>query len=140
MTVTDASVWVSRFLPDDEFHEVSRAWLKSVVGAGLPLFAPSHVLAEVAGAVTRRTGRTRYGYAVAQRIQQVPTLQLVAINVEIGDFAAEVASSCRLRGSDALYAAVAHQLNVSLVSWDKEQMTRVAGFITAYSPDEQIGQ
>lgn len=140
MTVTDASLWVSRFLPDDDFHEVSRAWLESSVDAGLSLFAPTHVLAEVAGAVARRTGRTQLGYAVAQRIQQVPTMQLVAISVELGEFAAEVASNYRLRGGDALYAAVAHHLNVPLVSWDREQITRVAGFVPAYRPDERIGQ
>lgn len=140
MTVTDASLWVSRFLPDDAFHAVSRAWLESLVGKGLPLFAPTHVLAEVAGAVARRTGRSQLGYAVVQQIRQVPTLQLVAISVELGEFAAEVASNYRLRGGDAIYAAVAHHLNVPLVSWDREQITRVAGFIAAYTPDERIGQ
>lgn len=53
MTVTDASLWVSRFLPDDSFHAASRVWLENSVGAGLPLFAPASLLAEVAGAVAR---------------------------------------------------------------------------------------
>lgn len=138
--VTDASLWVSRFQPDDEFHAASRAWLATVVGTGQPLFAPSSMLAEVAGAIARRTGRTQLGYAIAQRIQQVPTLQLVGIDVELGDFAAEVASTYRLRGGDALYVAVAHQLNMPLVSWDKEQIARAAGFVEAFTPDKAIGQ
>lgn len=140
MTVTDASLWVSRFLPDDAFHATSRAWLKNNVAAGRLLFAPTNLLAEVAGAVARRTGRTQLGYAIAQRIQEVPTLQLVAIGVELGDFAAEVASNYRLRGGDALYVAVAHQLSVPLVSWDRDQVTRVGGFVKAYLPNEDVGQ
>lgn len=140
MTVTDASLWVSRFLPDDSFYAASRVWLENSVGAGLPLFAPASLLAEVAGAVARRTGRTQLGYAIAQRIQQVPTLQLVAIGVELGDFAAEVASNYLLRGGDALYVAIAHQLSVPLVSWDREQVTRVDGFVKAYIPNEDVGQ
>lgn len=135
MTVTDASLWVSRFLTGDAHHAASDLWLREAVGAGLALAAPTHLLAEVAGAVARRSGRSQLGYQIAQQIQRVPTMQLVAIGVNLGDFAAEVASVYRLRGADALYVAVAHQLQMPLVTWDQEQVRRVAGFIEAYTPD-----
>jgi predicted nucleic acid-binding protein len=125
---------VSRFLIDDTFYAASRSWLQDMTSQGLPLIAPAIMLAEVAGAVARRTGSSQLGYQIAQRIRQVPTLQLVAISAELGDFAAQVASTSRLRGADALYVAVAHQLQMSLVSWDREQIDRTAGFINAYSP------
>lgn len=135
MTVIDASVWVSRFLSEDKFHEASRLWLEKTAGAGLLLIAPTSMLAEVAGAIARRTGSSQLGYQIAQHIRQVPSLTLVTISAELGEFAAEVASTYRLRGGDALYVAVASQLQVPLVSWDQEQIARVAGFISVSSPE-----
>jgi predicted nucleic acid-binding protein len=135
MTVTDASLWVSRFLTDDTFHKASHSWLRKTLAAGLTIVAPTHLLAEVAGAVARRTGSSQLGYKIAQQIRRVPTMQLVAIGVDLGEFAAEIASVYRLRGADALYVAVAYQLRMPLVSWDQEQVRRVAGFVDAYTPD-----
>lgn len=136
MTVTDASLWVSRFLVDDIFHATSQLWLEKTAGAGLPLVAPTSMFAEVAGAVAHRTGSSQLGYHAVQSIQQVPTLQLVAVSAELGDFAAQVASTYRLRGGDAIYVAVAYQLQVPLVSWDQEQIARVAGFVNASAPEQ----
>lgn len=135
MTVTDASVWASRFLVGDAFHEASRAWLQKTVSEGLAIICPTSMLAEVAGAVARRTGSTQLGYHVARQIRQVPSLQLVSITPEVGELAAEIASTYRLRGGDALYVAVAYQFQVSLVSWDEEQLSRVAGYIETARPD-----
>lgn len=137
MTVADASVWVSRFLIRDTFHDVSDSWLKKHIAAGLPLLAPTSLLAEVAGAVARRSGSSQLGYQAAQQVLRVPTLQLVSIGVDLGDFAAAVASTYRLRGADALYIAVARRLQVPLVSWDQEQLNRIKGFVEAYVPDSQ---
>ena len=135
MTVTDASIWVSRFLPEDAFHAASREWLMKAAGEGSSLVAPASLLPEVAGAIARRTGSTRLGYQAVQQIRQVPHLQLVALDADLCDFAAEVASTNRLRGADALYVAVAHQLQTDLASWDEEQIERAAGFAQAYRPD-----
>ena len=134
MTVTDASVWVSRFLNDDAFHVASLAWLTRMISEGRPLVAPASMLAEVAGAITRRTGTTQLGYEVVQRIRRAPSLQLVAIDADLGNYAAEIASSYRLRGADAMYVAVAQRLQLPLVSWDKEQIERAAGLIPASEP------
>ena len=140
MIVTDASVWVSRFLTGDAFHVASNLWLKQQITAGLPLLAPANLLAEVAGAVARRSGSSQLGYQAAQQVLRVPTLQLVSIGVDLGDFAAAVASTYRLRGADALYVAVARRLQVPLVSWDQEQVTRIKGFVEAYTPDSQSSE
>ena len=135
MTVTDASVWVSRFLVGDAFHEASRVWIENTVSEGSALICPTSMLAEVAGAVARRTGSTQLGYHVARQIRQVPALQLVSITPEVGDLAAGIASTYRLRGGDALYVAVAYQFQMPLVSWDDEQLLRVAGYIETVRPD-----
>lgn len=135
MTVTDASVWVSRFLSDDAFHAASLEWLTGVIADERTVVAPASMLAEVAGAIARRTGKTRLGYEVVQRIRRVPSLQLVAIDSDLGNYAAEIASSYRLRGADAMYVAVAQRMQLPLVSWDREQIERAAGLIKASVPE-----
>lgn len=135
MTVTDASVWVSRFLNDDAFHAASLRWLTEMIADERAVVAPASMLAEVAGAIARRTGKTQMGYEVVQRIRRVPSLQLVAIDPDLGNYAAEIASSYRLRGADAMYVAVAHRLQLPLVSWDREQLERAASLIRTSSPE-----
>ena len=135
MTVTDASVWVSRFLNDDAFHAASLRWPTEMIADERAVVAPASMLAEVAGAIARRTGKTQMGYEVVQRIRRVPSLQLVAIDPDLGNYAAEIASSYRLRGADAMYVAVAHRLQLPLVSWDREQLERAARLIRTSSPE-----
>lgn len=139
MIVTDASVWVSRFLPEDSFHQASRAWLIETATAGVALVAPTIVLAEVSGSIARRTGNEQLGYQIVQQIRQLPTLQLITVDDTLGQLAAQVASSYRLRGADAVYLAVAQRLQIPLVSWDREQLDRAAALVTTYQPDEAPG-
>lgn len=140
MTATDASLWVSRFLSDDVFHEASRSWLARVVAEGAPLLAPTTLLAEVFGAIARRTGNSALAAECVDQIRRVPTLQVVAIDAQLGDVAAEVAATYRLRGGDAIYVAVAQHLRLPLVSWDDEQVTRAEGAVAAFRPDEWPGE
>lgn len=135
MSVVDASVWVSRFLSDDVFHNISRSWLLQTVATGQSLIAPTIMLAEVAGPIARRTGDTQLGYQVVQQIEQLPGLQLITIDATLGQLAAQIASERRLRGVDAVYVAVARQLDLPLISWDRELLNRVADFVTASVPN-----
>ena len=41
----------------------------------------------------------------------------------------------RLRGADAYYVALAAELSLPLVSWDREQIDRAAPLVSAYSPE-----
>lgn len=137
MIVIDASVWVSRLMLDDAFHEVSRAWMGEVVEAGEMLVAPIILLAEVAGAIARRTGNPRLGHQSVQQIRQVPTLQIIDIDNSLGDYAAQVASDLRLRGADATYVAVADRFDIPLVTWDQELLDRAGAVISVQMPEQQ---
>lgn len=136
MMVVDASVWVSRFLPEDAFHQASRTWLIEMATAGMALVAPAIMLAEVAGAIARRTGNRQLGYQIVQQIRQLPSLQLVAIDDTMGQLAAQTASAYQLRGADAVYTAVAQRLQIPLVSWDQEHLDRATALVTTFRPSE----
>ena len=62
MIVTDASVWVSHLITQEVHHAVSRRWLTAVVHSRSIIAAPALLLAEVGGAVARRTGDAALGH------------------------------------------------------------------------------
>ena len=132
--VTDASVWVSHLIAQDVHHSASRRWMTEMVDHGAVIAAPALLLAEVAGAIARRTGDADLGQKALNHILSTPDLRLVYTDSELGMLAARLAASQGLRGADALYVAVAYHLKIPLVSWDQEQIDRVNDLITAYMP------
>lgn len=136
MIVTDASVWVSHLVAQDVHHVESRRWLTAVAQTRTPIAAPALLLAEVGGAIARRTGDSRLGQQAIQHILATPNLRLVHTDSALALLAAELAAGQRLRGADALYVAVARHLKVPLASWDQEQIARASDAVTVYSPGQ----
>ncbi len=132
--VVDASVWVSSLVAQDTHHLSSRRWLQHHLAIGTSLIVPTLVLAEVAGAISRRTAITELGRQAAAEILHVPGLRLVPLDADLGEEAARVAADHRLRGADAVYVATAHMLSVPLSTLDEELEVRVGGFIAIVHP------
>ncbi|MFW5943585.1 MAG: PIN domain-containing protein, partial [Chloroflexota bacterium] len=88
----------------------------------------------VAGAIVRRTDDTDLGHKVVDHVLSTPNLHLVNLDKELGKLAAQLAAEHRLRGADAIYVAVAHRLQVPLISWDREQVERAKAVIIARTP------
>jgi predicted nucleic acid-binding protein len=135
MIVIDASVWVSHLIAQEIHHVVSRRWLAAVVHSKTVIAAPALLLAEVGGAIARRTGDTDLGHQAVNHVLSTPNLRLVYTDSALGMLAADLAANQRLRGADAMYVAIAQRLKIPLVSWDQEQVARASGAITAYMPD-----
>lgn len=134
MNVVDASVWVSRVVPADANHELSRAWLDREIDRGNLLVAPAILLAEVAAAVSRRTARPRLARRAAAELERIPEIRLVSVDGELARAAALLAADLGLRGADSLYVAVARRLRLPLVTWDGEQRDRGRRVVRVGSP------
>lgn len=137
MIVSDASVWVSHLIAQEIYHTTSRKWLTTLVRNKKLIVAPALLLAEVGGAIARRTGDKKLGYQAVSHILSTPNLRLVYTDSNLGRMAANMAVEQQLRGADALYVAVAHQLKIPLVSWDQEQISRATSVVTAYMPNHE---
>ena len=137
--VVDASVWVSSLIPQDAHHVTTKAWLSQRLASGDTLIIPTLALAEVAGAVSRRTGVTALGHQSAEQILNAPGLRLVALDLGMGAETARLAADLQLRGADAVYVAVAFSLSVPLVTWDQEMKVRSGGFIEVLDPEARAG-
>ena len=112
----------------------SRDWITRKADAGIPILGPSHVLAEISGAVSRRTRREELGRMTSTVISELPAFQLIPIDRELADVSASVAAGMRLRGADAVYVALALLMNFPLVTWDNEQLTRGAPIVETLAP------
>ncbi len=119
--VVDASIWISRLVPQDEHHKRCQEWLLQQRAAGVTLVSPSLLLPEVAGAISHRTGDTSLSERAVQSLQILPGLRLVEMNQGLIQAAAQLAATCGLRGADSVYVAVAHQLNIPLATLDVDQ-------------------
>jgi predicted nucleic acid-binding protein len=134
MIVVDASVWVSHLVAQDIHHTISRQWLTARIREGEVIVAPAILLAEVAGAIARRSGDSTLGHKALDHILSTPDLRLVDLDQTLSVTAAEIAFTYKVRGADAFYIAVAWQLDVPLLSWDQQQIQRASELVLARTP------
>ena len=135
MLVVDASVWVSWLRLSDVNHAASRLWVEQYITKGGILVAPTLLVIEVAAAISRQTGQIVQAKEAVKKLYSLDAMRLVSIDLTLVQTAVDIATDLQLRAGDATYVAVAHQLGISLVSWDKEQLERASKLIATYTPD-----
>ena len=69
---------------------------------------------------------------------RLPHMTLVALDRPLSDHAAQLARDHRLRGADAMYAAVTRQHGTTLISRDHEHLTRLVGIVPVQTPAEAL--
>ena len=134
MVVMDASIWVSQLRPQDANHNASRLWMERYTAAGGLLVAPIFLLIEVAAAISRRTGEPTLAEKAIEDLNSIDAIQFVPLDSVLVQAAVNIAADLQLRAGDAIYVAVAQQLNLPLVSWDKEQLQRAGNILATYTP------
>jgi predicted nucleic acid-binding protein len=134
VVVIDASVWVAFFLRMDVSHAASYQWIDQHTAKGGIIVAPAILLTEVAAAISRRLGQPQTAINAANTIEQLSSTQVLPMDSILMQEATNIAATLRLRGADAIYVAVAKQLNIPLLTWDTEQLTRPVGVITTMTP------
>ena len=135
MTVVDASVMVSALHPGDVNHQVSRAWLDQHINDGRPIVGPYLLLSEIAGAIARVTGEPVVAHAAVAAVLALPSSILIPDAGQPPPLATQLAADLHLRGADATYVAVAVQMEMELVTWDREQLDRGAHRVITRRPD-----
>ena len=68
--VVDASVWVSRLVEGDEFHFAVKDWMSLQREQETIFVAPSLLLAEVGGVISRVTGMPAQGLKSIERLEK----------------------------------------------------------------------
>jgi predicted nucleic acid-binding protein len=118
--VVDASLMVARLVPQDKSHQPSHTWMQAQLEQEVTLLSPALLLAEVAGAISRRTGVPPLAQRTIAVLQDLPGLRLVEMDHELARASAELAARLGLRGADAFYVALAARLDLPLATLDRD--------------------
>jgi predicted nucleic acid-binding protein len=138
MMVVDASVWMSAMVPGDVHHLPSGTWVTQVNRMGARLGVPAHFPAEVTGAMHRLGAAPHPLELTIATLFDPEFFELHEISTELARYGAVVGANVALRGSDALYVALATTLDLPLVTWDKQQRERGAVFCRTMTPVEAM--
>jgi predicted nucleic acid-binding protein len=130
----DASVFVNAFSPTEAGSDRSWEFIHSLKEAGTPVIVPALLLPEIATAIARRQDNTALGLQLVQEVRDIPTLTIVPLDESLAEQAVEIAVNHRLRGSDAVYAAVAARFGTGMVTLDREQLARLEGVVPVREP------
>lgn len=130
----DASVFVNALSPDENGSDESAEFVSRLKHEGVVLIQPTLFIPEVVASITRKQDSTSIGLEILQELKKISRLTLVSLDDDFADFASEVAANNRLRGSDAVYAAVALRYGTELITLDKEQLDRLPKVLTVRSP------
>jgi predicted nucleic acid-binding protein len=140
MYVIDASVHVADARPQELHHAKARELLARIAAEGQVVYLPMIVLAEVAAAISRGTGRPVLARRLTATLLRVPHFRFVPVDDALGRLAAQVAADHQIRGSDAVYVALAQQKGATLITVDRQQRERVPPTITARTPAEELAR
>lgn len=127
--VVDASVWVSRLVESDEFHNRVKDWMHIYREKNATFVSPSLLLAEVGGVISRVTGRPELGLSAIQKIESLPDIRIVDMDKNLMDEASRIAAKYGVRGADSVYIAVACTLSIPLVTFDLDQRARASKLV-----------
>jgi predicted nucleic acid-binding protein len=130
----DASVFVSAFTPTEPAHQASKSFMLTLREQSIPVIVPILVLPEISAAISRGQGKPELGKAFVQQLRNLPHTTFIDVDEAIARLAVDIAANNRLRGSDAVYAAVALRFATELITLDKEQIDRLPKVLSVRVP------
>ena len=104
----------------------------------VPVIVPNLVFIEIAGAISRRHNDPDGAQRFANSVRDLPNLIVIELEDELAQAALMLAAQRRLRGADAIYAAVAIQQTCFLISLDNEHLTRLVGVVETRTPTDLL--
>ena len=134
MAVIDASVYVALINAKEKEHTSSWAWFEQTKKEQQTIAAPVILLAEVAAALSRGVGDLSLAHRVVGQLKRSRVIELVPITLALAEQAAVIAGDYRIRGCDAIYVALASQLEDCLITLDQQQLERAAAIVDIRKP------
>jgi predicted nucleic acid-binding protein len=134
----DASVFLNAFNPYETGYAESHRLLAELQSQALPIIVPTLLLTETAAAIARGRDDADLARAFTAALRRLPHLVWVPVDATLAQQAADIAAQHRLRGSDAVYVAVAVRFGSTLITLDREQRERTADVIVARYPTEAL--
>ena len=134
MAVMDASVYIALINSQEVKHSTSWAWFEGAQSKQERIYAPVILLAEVAAVLSHGIGNLDIAHRVIHQLKRASVIELIPVTLQLAELAADIAAEHRIRGCDAIYVALADQLNESLVTLDRQQLERAAAIVPTHEP------
>ncbi len=139
----DASVHLNALDPREDGSSDSRVLLNRVhrepADGRVEVYCPTLLAVEVAAAVARV-----FDHAVAIELslslRRLPGQTMIPLSELLAEETSRLAAKHRLRGSDAVYGAVAQLYGSVLVTCDPVQAEKLAPAVTVWQPGEALRQ
>ncbi len=138
MFTVDTSVYINALNPAEGGSSESELFLERVFQRPWPVFSPTLLLVEMAAAISRVFDDAGQGLAMAQAARGLPGQIWVPLEESLTDEAVRIGAEHRLRGVDAVYAAVAHIYGTTLVTRDRQQLERLRPALLVLTPTEAL--
>jgi predicted nucleic acid-binding protein len=136
----DASVFINAFIPTEDGSHISNKVLARLQTLAVPIISPYLLFPETAAAISRGQNNPELARQFTLNLVRLPHLVLISLDHGLAQQAADVAALYRLRGSDAVYAAVAQRFACPLITLDKEQHDRITEVVKTYYPEEILSE
>jgi len=134
MAVIDASVYIALINAKEVEHTSSWAWFEQATKEQQTIAAPVILLAEVAAALSHGVGDLSLAHRVVRQLNRSRVIELVPVTNALAEQAAVIAGAYRIRGCDAIYIALASQLEDCLITLDQQQLERAAAIVDICKP------
>jgi predicted nucleic acid-binding protein len=138
MYTIDASVHINAVNAEEPGSAQSQACLQQLIEQHQALFSPTLLLVELAAAAARALDDTPLAMELARAVHNLPGQVWVALDDDLAAEAARLGAEARLRGADAVYAAVAHRFGATLITRDRQQLERLRSLISVATPEEIV--
>jgi len=102
----------------------SDAFLRRIRQFGLQLHCPTLILPETTSGIIRPTGDAVAAQLTIMSVETFPGIVFVPLTEQRAQTVVRIVLTRRLRGADAVYVATAQEFETTLVTWDKEMLTR----------------
>ena len=135
MAVLDASVVTAFFLESDAHHARATRWRDTVVSPDEPWNVPTILLAELAASISRQTGSVQLANRVLTQFHLLDDVKVFEVGHYLAGSSATIAAAQRIKGCDAIYVALAAELDDVLVTFDQEQADRAAPVVRVLVPE-----
>jgi predicted nucleic acid-binding protein len=134
----DTSVFISRLSETEQAYEASRGFLQALSGRPVIVILPALILPEISGSIRRLTGSSALARDSLRLLDLIPNLNLVTVDKQLAAEAATIAAEGGMKGSDAVFVAVAQRFDAELVSLDRTQLLRCPRTVRALAPDDAL--
>jgi predicted nucleic acid-binding protein len=132
----DASVFINSVNRREDGYAESNRFMRRIHNKGHPVIVPTLLLVELAATIARGQGKPTRADRFVRTIYEMSHFTFVPLDESVMWNSIEIAAQYQLRGSDAVYVAVARRYGATLVTLDREQRERVTGVVTVQSPAE----